>query len=135
YGFIHGNMALANSRKDPSFCGVNEEIRILKETGCYADFSMPTAPCVSQTRKVNSIYYATNVPGLPKSHNWGVDVETGRPPSGDLMMIQGPLAFDWHNRKFGILDLPEPGIEEALLVVGEAPLGHDRPAARDDPGH
>src|SRR5437667_7674221 len=102
YGFIHGNMALANSRKDPSFCGVNEEIRILKETGCYADFSMPTAPCVSQTRKVNSIYYATNVPGLPKSHNWGVDVETGRPPSGDLMMIQGPLAFDWHNRKFGI---------------------------------
>jgi hypothetical protein len=111
YGFIHGNMALANSRYDPEFCGVDEEIRILKETGCYADFSMPTAPCVSQTKKVNSIYYATNVPGRPKSHNWGVDVETGRPPTGDLMIIQGPIGFNWHSRKFGII----PRIENAEL--------------------
>src|SRR5207244_663436 len=48
YGFIHGNMALSNSRNDPALCGVNDEFRVLKETGCYADFSMPTAPCLSQ---------------------------------------------------------------------------------------
>src|SRR2546423_10767374 len=68
HGFIHGNMAFDNSRDDPSLCGVNDEITILKETGCYADFSLPTAPCVSQTRKVNSIYYATDDPLRSKSH-------------------------------------------------------------------
>ena len=29
----------------------------------------------------------------------------------------------------------EVRVEEVLLVVGEAPLGHDRAAARDDAGH
>jgi len=120
YGFIHGNLALANSRYDAEFCGVNEEIRILKETGCYADFSMPTAPCVSQTRKVNSIYYATNVSGRPKSHNWGVDVEAGRPPTGDLMIIQGPIGFNWHNRKYGII----PRLENSELQDSNPPTLH-----------
>ena len=93
-------MAFDNSRDDPSLCGVNDEITILKETGCYADFSLPTAPCVSQTRKVNSIYYATDDPLRSKSHDTGVDVEVGLPPSGDFMIIPGPLGFNWLNRKF-----------------------------------
>jgi len=103
YGFIHGNMALDNSRFDDKWCGVNDEITILKETGCYADFSYPTAPCVSQTKKINSIYYAEDDPNKPKSHNTGIDVATGKMPSGDLMIIQGPLALSWRKRKFGIL--------------------------------
>lgn len=109
YGFIHGNMALDNSRNDPMLCGVNDEITVLKETGCYADFSLPTAPCVSQTRKVNAIYYATDDPERPKSHDTGVDVEVARPPTGDLMIIQGPLAVNWRNRKYGILPRIENG--------------------------
>lgn len=56
YGFIHGNWSLCNSRKDGRLCGVNDEIKILLETGCYADFTMPSAPSDTQTRKVNSIY-------------------------------------------------------------------------------
>ena len=117
YGFIHGNMALDNSRDDPSVCGVNEEITILKDTGCYADFSMPTAPCVSQTKKINAIYYASDDPTRPKSHDTGVDVEVGRPPVGDLMIIQGPLAFDWHNRKWKIM----PRIENAEIQDSNPP--------------
>ena len=120
YGFIHGNMALDNSRNDPSVCGVNAEITILKGTGCYADFSMPTAPCVSQTKKINAIYYASDDPAHPKSHDTGVDVEVGRPPVGDLMIIQGPLAFDWHNRKWKIM----PRIENAEIQDSNPPSSH-----------
>jgi hypothetical protein len=50
YGFIHGNWALNNSRPDGRWCGVNDETSILLETGCYADFTMPSAPDVTQTR-------------------------------------------------------------------------------------
>lgn len=109
YGFIHGNMALDNSRMDGKWCGVNDELTILKETGCYADFSSPTAPCASQTKKINSIYYAKDDPLKPKSHNTGIDVEVGRKPSGDLMIIQGPLALNWIRRKYGILPTIDTG--------------------------
>lgn len=116
YGFIHGNMALSNSR-EPAACGVNSELLVLKETGCYADFSMPTAPCASQTRKINAVYYAADRPGRPKSHDGGVDVEVGRPPFGDLMIIQGPLALDWRSRKFGLL----PRIDNGEIHAGYPP--------------
>ncbi len=108
FGFIHGNMSLNNSN-DIAYCGVNNELRILKEAGCYADFSMPTAPCKSQTRKINAIYYAADIPGKPKSHDDGVEVEVGGKPSGDLMIIQGPLGVNWRNRKYGILSRIENG--------------------------
>ncbi len=34
-----------------------------------------------------------------------------------------------------LADLLEPGVEEVLLVVGQAPGGHDRTAPADDAGH
>jgi len=116
YGFIHGNWALCNSRKDGRWCGVNDEIKILQETGCYADFTMPSAPSDTQTRKVNSIYYAVDNPGLPKSHDWGVDAEVGKAGDG-LLMVQGPLALDWGRRKFGVV----PRIEHSGLMGNFGP--------------
>lgn len=110
YGFIHGNWALCNSRPDGRWCGVNAEIPVLRETGCYADFTLPSAPDVTQTRTVNSIYYATDRPGQPKSHDAGIRAEAGRPPVDDgLLMIQGPLALDWTHRKWGLLPRLENG--------------------------
>jgi len=78
---------------------------------------MPTAPCDSQTKKINAIYYATDRPGCPKSHDDGVDVAVGRPASGDLMLIQGPLALDWTHRKLGIF----PRIENGEVHAGYPP--------------
>lgn len=40
YAFVHGNWALANSYHG-RFCGVDEEMQILADTGCYADFTLP----------------------------------------------------------------------------------------------
>jgi hypothetical protein len=103
YGFIHGNWALDNARKDGRWCGINNELIVLRETGCYADFTLPSAPSETQTRKINSIYYAEDDPLGPKSHDTGIEVEVGKAPSGDLMIIQGPLALNWASRKWGVL--------------------------------
>lgn len=109
FGFIHGNWCLDNSRADGRWCGVDNEIAVLADLGCYADFTLPSAPSETQTRKANAIYYATDDPHRPRSHDRGVDVEAGREPSGDLMIVQGPLALNWRSRKFGLL----PRIENA----------------------
>ena len=103
FAFIHGNWALDNSRRDGRWCGVDNELNVLANLGCYADFTLPSAPCETQTAKVNSIYYAKGEHGKSKSHNNGVDVEVGKPASGDLMIVQGPLCLNWGQKKFGVL--------------------------------
>ena len=118
YGFIHGNWALCNSRRDRRWCGVDHEIPILLRTGCYADFTMPSAPSDTQTRTINSIYYATDRPGRCKSHDDGIRAKVGQaPPPESLLMIQGPLGFDMSRRKFGIL----PRIENGDLLGNHPP--------------
>lgn len=109
FGFIHGNWSLDNSRGDGRWCGINNELILLRELGCYADFTLPSAPSDTQTAMVNAIYYATDDPHRPKSHNTGEPVRVGGQPSGDLMIVQGPLGLNWHDRRFGIV----PRIENA----------------------
>jgi hypothetical protein len=103
FAFIHGNWSLDNSRADGRWCGINNELILLRELGCYADFTLPSAPSDTQTRMVNAIYYATDDPHRPKSHNTGEPVRVGGKPSGDLMIIQGPLGLNWRERKFGLI--------------------------------
>lgn len=117
WAFIHGNWALDNSHPHGSGCGVNNELIILREEGCYADFTFPAAPEPCQTSTVNKIYYAKDDPHAPKSHDTGERVRVGGKPWGDLMIIQGPLGFMWHNRKFGVL----PRIENADVRTTSAP--------------
>jgi len=116
YGFIHGNWALDNSRRDGRWCGVNDELTVLLETGCYADFTMPTAPSDTQIGKINSIYRAVDDPLKPKSHNTGNDVVAGKKGEG-LLMVQGPLCLDWSKKKFFVL----PGIENSGLYASSPP--------------
>lgn len=109
YGFIHGNWALCNSRADGRMCGVDNEIEVLMKTGCYADFTMPSAPSETQSAQVNSLYYAVQKPG-PKSYDRGTDVTVGhQPPDEALLMVQGVLGLNWRDRKFGILPRIETG--------------------------
>jgi hypothetical protein len=117
YGFIHGNWALNNSRPDGRWCGVNNELDVLRETGCYADFTLPSAPSPTQTRKINSIYYAVGNARRPKAHDSGVDVGAGPPPAGGLLLIQGPLVLSWRRRKWGLL----PRLENACLQASQPP--------------
>jgi hypothetical protein len=117
WAFIHGNWALDNSRPDGRWCGVNNELQVLREEGCYADFTLPAAPDPSQTSTINKIYYATDDCAKPKSHDTGERVRVGGTPQGDLMIIQGPLGFMWHSRKFGLM----PRIENADVRTTSPP--------------
>lgn len=119
FAFIHGNWALDNSRLDGRWCGINNELKVLADAGCYADFTLPSAPSETQTSKINSIYYATGRDGMAKSHDTGVDVEYGKKGKGDLMIIQGPLMLNWRSRKYGLL----PKIENSDIRKSFPPNG------------
>jgi hypothetical protein len=115
YGFIHGNWALCNCRPGGRLCGVNNEIEILLETGCYADFTYPSAPDVTQPAIINSIYDAGDRPGEIASHEHALPPATAR--ENALLMVQGPLVPAW--RKRGWLRLPS--IENGCLQGTQPP--------------
>ncbi len=98
FGFIHGNWALDNSRPDGRYCGLNNEITLLRDLGCYADFTMPSGASPTQSRIVNTIYWVTDDPERPRSYDRGVPVRPGAPGSGDLLMIPGPLGLRYADR-------------------------------------
>jgi hypothetical protein len=110
FGFIHGNWALANSLPDGRWCGVDHEITLLRELGCYADFTMPSGARESQARMVNRIYWATDKGNGRKTYDTGTPLRPGG-PSGDLLMIPGPLGPRWRERRIetgevAVYDLP-----------------------------
>jgi hypothetical protein len=123
YGFVHGNWALDNGRCDDVSCGVNSELTVLLETGCYADFTMPAAPDPAQSRTVNSIYYVRDDPNRPRSYDRGVLARAGqRPPVNTLLMVQGPLTVHWDHPVKGVL----PRVDNSAL---DWSIGH-HPTAR-----
>ncbi len=91
FGFIHGNWALDNSLPSGEHCGLNDELILLRELGCYADFTMPSGESPTQARTVNQIYWATDDPLQPKSYDRGTPLRAGQPGAGDLLMIPGPF--------------------------------------------
>lgn len=91
FGFIHGNWALDNSRPDGRWCGLDNEITLLRDLGCYADFTLPAADSPCQAGLVNAIYRVTDDPRRPRSHAHGVHVKPGLPAIGDLTLVTGPL--------------------------------------------
>jgi len=120
YAFVHGNFALANSARG-TYCGVDSEMQVLAETGCYADLTLPTATFhPAQIEKVNSLYEC----GLPLNerapHRKGRDLERGRRPEIFPLMVQGPLLPDIGSpnraRRFGI--------ENAALTNSNPPSLH-----------
>jgi hypothetical protein len=98
FGFIHGLWALDNSRPDGRFCGLNNEISLLRDLGCYADFTMPSGASPTQARLINTIYWAVDDPHKPKSYDTGVPVTPGSTATGDLLMIPGPFGLRWAER-------------------------------------
>ncbi|MEI6971674.1 MAG: hypothetical protein WCL44_09170 [bacterium] len=129
YGFVHGNWSLCNSRPDGDWCGVNEELGILGATGCYADFTFPSAPSPTQPRIVNSIYRAVDTPGRPRGCDRGERSSVMKGPCEDgghgrsvgagqpLLLIQGPLGLRWSDRKWGIV----PRLENAEISAAGMP--------------
>jgi hypothetical protein len=89
FAFIHGVWGLDNSN-GPQYCGVNRELALLRDLGCYADFTFPSIYWQSQPPTVNDIYESFD-DERPKSYDRGEPVRAGIKPEGDLMIFQGPL--------------------------------------------
>ncbi len=115
FGFIHGNWALDNSRPDGRWCGLTGEIGLLRELGCYADFTMPSLPSPTQTRIINQIYWTTGPLDRPRSFDQGVAAAPGRGRHGEMLMIPGPLGLRLRGRIV-------PRLETGELAAYDPPI-------------
>lgn len=115
FGFIHGNWALDNSLPNGKHCGLNGEIALLRDLGCYADFTMPSLPSPAQGRVVNQIYWCTgNTDGRPRSFDRGIEATIGGGRQGDLLMITGPVGVRLGER-------PLPRLETGEIAAYDPP--------------
>jgi len=120
YGFVHGNWALANSCRG-HYCGVDEEMQILAETGCYADFTLPSAPNPAQVAKINALYECALPLDSSAPHRRGHDLRVSVPPNTFPLIFQGPLKLDFERRALGGLF---PVIENSALTGANPPSLH-----------
>jgi hypothetical protein len=94
FSFIHGNWSLGNSRGE-QFCGVDNEVEILKKQGCYADFTYPALFSEAQPPMINNIYYCSDL-NKPSCHFQGRDAEVNKPArNNEFMIFQGPMTINW----------------------------------------
>jgi hypothetical protein len=128
YGFVHGDFALANSSGGHA-CGVDSEMQILADTGCYADFTLPTGPLhPAQTAKLNSVYECALPLDQVAPHREGRDLKVGQKPQVLPLMVQGPLLTDFarslRSRKLiletGAITRPNPASLHRLSLWKQA---------------
>jgi hypothetical protein len=112
YAFVHGNLALANSAGG-RFCGVDSEMRVLAETGCYADMTLPAAPLQPQVPRLNAIYECGRPLEEPVPHRAGPSLRVGRRPQLPVILT-GPLVFNWSRRVRG---LPVPRLDDGVMAA------------------
>lgn len=114
YAFVHGNLALGNSC-DGLYCGVDDEMQILQETGCYADMTLPSAPDRTQVAKFNSIYECGGDLTKAVPHAHGRDVEVGQQIETLPLIINGPLIL----KMISGSERLRPGIEDGALTAAQ----------------
>lgn len=115
YAFVHGNLALANSCGG-KFCGVDNEMQILQDTGCYADMTLPSAPDQSQVPMLNQIYECGNPLDEAVPHRSGKRVQTNGEMPQLPLIFTGPLVLNWRRR---IGPMPFPRIDGGQLAANE----------------
>jgi hypothetical protein len=122
YAFIHGNWCLANARRDGRWCGVDRELPLLFETGCYADFTFPAAPDESQPGIVNQIYWPTGDLARARPYEQGQRAGVGRAYADRILMIEGPLALALRPGRLGVrienaaVTADDPGTPERVAT-------------------
>ena len=117
YAFVHGNWAVANSAGG-DFCGVDGEMQILAETGCYADLTLPAAPSRAQVAKINALYECALPLDRRVPHRRGRDLRRGCPPKSFPLIIQGPLGINFSRR---VGRWPVPCVENGALTAAYPP--------------
>ena len=103
------NWSLDNSRGN-AFCGNYRELAMLRDLGCFADYTFSSIFEESQPSSVNDIYEAKD-DDRAKSYDHGVPIQVGIQPVGDLLIFQGPLLL-----------VPDPRPRKLFLEVENAEI-------------
>lgn len=117
YAFVHGNGALANSAGG-RFCGVDNEMQILAETGCYADLTLPGVPLGAPLGRINQIYECALPLWNRAPYRRGRELRRGGAPRIFPLVIQGPLGLSFTRRK---PLSPVPRIEAGAIAASSPP--------------
>lgn len=115
YAFIHGNWALANGRPDGQQCGVDNELEVLWDTGCYADFTFPSLPDVTQPNIVNQIYWPVGDLSKARCYEHGERSVVGKSYQDRLLLVQGPVAVGLRDNTL------KPRLEYSALQSSDPP--------------
>jgi len=112
FAFVHGNEGLDNS--DGDRCGVNDELRLLRSLGCFADYTFPAVYHRAQPPFVNNIYAARDDP-QPKSYRNAWPLSDLKRGAADLMIFQGPLVLapSWSPQRL-FIDVDDANIHAAM---------------------
>jgi hypothetical protein len=97
-------------------------MKILADTGCYADFTLPTGfwhP--AQTGKINSVYECALPLDQAAPHRNGYALEAGRAPSTFPLIVQGPLVTDAGRSLRALQPVMENG-----AITGSTPMSIHR---------
>lgn len=114
YAFIHGNWALANGRPDGQYCGVDAELAVLFETGCYADFTFPSCPDITQPNHVNEVYWPLGDLRRARNYENGRVARVGESFNDRILLVTGPLALSVGSKG-------KPRIEYSALQASDPP--------------
>ncbi|MGH7182000.1 MAG: hypothetical protein ACREJN_08495 [Nitrospiraceae bacterium] len=112
YAFVHGNFALANSLGGFG-CGVDNEMEILAETGCYIDMTLPSFPLKAQVPKINAVYQCGRPLKEAVPHRCGPSLRVHGTVAYPVIMT-GPLVFEWTRTRWG---LPFPRVDDGVLTA------------------
>lgn len=115
FAFVHGNEGLDNA--DGELCGVNDELRVLRAFGCFADFTFPALYHDAQPPVVNRIYAARD-DDQPKSYRTPyplIEMKRGR---ADLVIFEGPISIEpsWNAKRL-FFDVDDANIHAAVPVT------------------
>lgn len=99
FGYIHGNWALDGCAP---FCHVTNELKILQDAGCYADFTFSTVGTSCQPSMVNTLYQATES-DASLSHRTGEPLRVGSPVDG-FVIFGGPIGLLLPRLEYGAVE-------------------------------
>ncbi|MFO0550465.1 MAG: hypothetical protein U0271_18870 [Polyangiaceae bacterium] len=109
FAFIHGNWCLANAREDGRWCGVDAEIPLLFQHGCYADFTFPAPDSEAQPRLVNQLFWPTGDLSARRAYEHAERARVGARYSDRMLFVTGPSAV--------FLDGKKPRIEASAITA------------------
>jgi hypothetical protein len=123
FAFIHGNWCLANARPDGRNCGVDDEVKLLHELGCYADLTFPAPEDPSHPRAVNQIFWPQGDLARRRAYEDGERSRVGKSYDDRLLFITGPNGFYLLGKKprieFGALMSSDPPTETRVKLWGD----------------